>query len=63
MKDAPGRVDRSVSTVYRWLAEGRIRTIRPGRVLWLNLADLLVADSETTTRYRVRDTPDTQDVA
>lgn len=39
--DAPARVNRSRATVYAWLAEGNIRTWRPGRKLWVNIPDLL----------------------
>lgn len=49
--DAPARVGRSRATIYAWLAEGNIRTWRPGRKLWLNLPDLLdVERSKTAAR-------------
>lgn len=47
VRDAPERVLRSRATVYRWIKEGRVRTIRPGRGLWVNVPDLLAAESAT----------------
>lgn len=46
--DAPARVNRSKRTIYRWIDEGRVRTWRPGRKLWLNLPDLLDCERQKT---------------
>lgn len=45
-QDAPARVNRGRSTIYKWVKAGRIRTMRPARGLWLYLPDLLKADKE-----------------
>lgn len=45
-QDAPARVNRGRSTIYKWVKAGRIRTMRPGRALWLYLPDLLKADKD-----------------
>lgn len=47
--DAPQRIGRARSTIYGWLADPRvtIRQMRPGRVLWLHLPDLLRVDAES----------------
>lgn len=50
---APERVGRSKRTVYRWIKDGRVRTIRPLRVLWLNLEDLLRVERETAERRAI----------
>lgn len=52
LEEAPLRVDRSRSTIYRWILEGRVRTIRPKRKLWLFIPDLLQAEKDTTERVR-----------
>lgn len=48
ISDAPARIGRSLSTIYRWLGDPNvnIRRMRPGSVLWLNLTDLLRVDAE-----------------
>lgn len=48
--EAPKRVQRDRSTVYRWVAAGRVRTWRPGRELLLNLPDLLLVENQTLRR-------------
>lgn len=50
MSDAPGRVGRNRSTIYKWVRAGRIRTFRPARALWLYLPDLLEAERESIRR-------------
>lgn len=47
MEQALERVQRSRSTVYQWVQDGRVSTMRPGRVLWLNLPDLIRAEFAT----------------
>lgn len=53
MKDAPERTGRNRSTIYKWVTAGRIRTMRPGRDLWLFLPDLLDAESDAIRRVTV----------
>ena len=52
LADAPERIGRSRSTVYRWIDEGRIRTMRPLAKLWVSVPDLIQADKETIRRTR-----------
>lgn len=55
---AAERVGRSRSTVYRWIGEGTVRTMRPMRTLWVNVPDLLVAERDATSRIgRPRNVP------
>lgn len=51
-KEAPKRIHRSRRTIYRWIAEGRVRSLRPSRDLWVSVPDLLRADGETIRRIR-----------
>ncbi len=46
---------RARRTIYRWLSEGRIRTIRPSRTLYLNRDDLATLEAEKTPQL-IRDT-------
>jgi hypothetical protein len=46
MKQALERIPRTERTIYRWVRDGRVRTMQPLRVVWLNLTDLLKAESE-----------------
>lgn len=48
--EAPERINRSRRTIYRWIADGQIRTLRPGRSLWLNVPDLIRVDREKIRR-------------
>jgi excisionase family DNA binding protein len=50
MSDAPERIGRNRSTIYKWVKAGKIRTMRPGRALWLYLPDLLSAEKESIRR-------------
>lgn len=34
-------------TIWRWVKSGKVKTMRPGRVLWLYLPDLLRLESES----------------
>lgn len=43
---------RSVHTVYRWARKGIVRTLRPGDVIWYNIADLRKATKNTPGRPR-----------
>lgn len=47
--EAPDRIGRHKATIYRWLADPdvTIRRMRPGKVLWLYLPDLLKVDAES----------------
>ena len=47
IKQAMARVGRSRSTIYQWIETGKVRTMRPLRVVWVNLPDLLTADATT----------------
>lgn len=50
LKEAPEFVGRSRSTVYRWIAQGRVKVIRPTREKWVFVADLRRAERETGGR-------------
>lgn len=52
-EDAAERVGRSERTIRDWGNTGRIRRMRPGRLWWYFVPDLIVADRETITRIRV----------
>jgi hypothetical protein len=47
IKQAMARVRRSRSTIYGWIDAGSVRTMRPLRVLWVNLPDLIRVEAET----------------
>ena len=49
-QDAPDRVGRSRRTVYRWIAEGKVRSWRPGRDLMVHVGDLLDVEKATIRR-------------
>jgi len=53
MKHAHERIGRNRSTVYKWVAAGRIRTMRPRKELWLFLPDLLAAENQSVRRVKV----------
>ena len=50
LKDAPERVGRSKATIYRWIAEGRIKVIRPTRDKYVFTHELLQAERDTGGR-------------
>lgn len=50
LKDAPSEVNRSKRTVYRWIAQGRLEVIRPGREKYLIRSELLRVEAETGGR-------------
>lgn len=50
MKRAPEKVGCARSTIYKWVKEGKVRSMRPGRELWLYLPDLLKAEAESIRR-------------
>lgn len=50
LKDAPARVGRSRATIYRWIKEGRVKVLRPGRDKYVFVADLTRAEQETGGR-------------
>jgi hypothetical protein len=52
-EQAAERVGRSERTIREWGATGRVRRMRPGRLWWYFVPDLLRADKETITRTRV----------
>lgn len=39
--EAARRSRRSKRTVYEWIAEGAVKTMRPARLLWVYLPDVL----------------------
>jgi predicted site-specific integrase-resolvase len=47
MKEASKRVDRSADTLWRWVRAGKVRTMRPLRVLWLYMPDVLTAEAQS----------------
>jgi excisionase family DNA binding protein len=47
VRQAEERVHRSRRTIYQWVQDGKIRTMRPMRALWLNVEDLLRVEAET----------------
>lgn len=52
LKDAPERLNRPKSMVYKWVQSGQVETIRPLHERWCLLADLLRLDAETPRRRR-----------
>jgi len=46
------RTMRSRPTIYRWIASGKVRTMRPGRALWLSVPDLIQVERELPGRPR-----------
>lgn len=50
LRDAPARVGRSRATIYRWIKEGRVKVLHPGREKYLFVADLMRAEQETGGR-------------
>lgn len=50
VKEAQKATNRSRRTIYRWLAEDRVKTMRPMRVLYLYLPDLWQAVRDTNGR-------------
>lgn len=51
-KVAPALMRRPKSTVYRWVEDGRVRTMRPMHELWLFIPDLRRIDKDTPRRRR-----------
>lgn len=45
--DAEQAVGRSRKTIYRWVRDGKVRTIRPWRVRYFNRADLITVERDT----------------
>lgn len=57
-KEAPAYFNRPKRTVYRWIEDKKVRTMRPLHETWAFLPDLARADRETPRRRRKpRDTP------
>lgn len=44
--EAAERAHRSKRRIYDWIADGLVRTMRPGRRLWVNLPDVLKVEGE-----------------
>lgn len=49
---AADMVGRNERTVRHWGSTGLVRRIRPGRLWWYYIPDLIRADRETITRSR-----------
>ncbi len=47
MKRAPEAIGCARSTIYKWVKEGKVRSMRPGKELWLYLPDLKKAEAES----------------
>lgn len=43
---------RGRTAIYKWVRDGKVRTIRPKRALWLNLSDLRKAETRLPGRPR-----------
>ncbi len=50
MKEAPAFLNRPQRTVYKWVADQEVRTMRPLHERWLNLDDLRRMDAKTPRR-------------
>lgn len=44
--EAARRVRRSKRRVYEWIATGGVKTLRPGRVMWVYLPDILKLEAQ-----------------
>ncbi len=44
--EAARRARRSKRRIYAWIAEGMVRTMRPARLLWVYLPDVIRTESE-----------------
>ena len=51
-KDAPAMLSRPRATVYRWVEQGHVRTMRPLHEMWLYVPDLMDMDVKTPRRRR-----------
>lgn len=47
MKSAPEKIGCARSTIYKWVKQGKVRSMRPGKELWLYLPDLRKAEAES----------------
>ncbi len=43
--EAARRAHRSKRRVYEWIADGMVKTMRPARLLWVYLPDVLKAEA------------------
>lgn len=46
--EAARRAHRSKRRIYVWIADGLVRTMRPARLLWVYLPDVVKVESEQT---------------
>lgn len=53
MKDAHEKVGCARSTIYKWVKAGKVRSLRPGKELWLYIPDLMKAEAESVRRVGV----------
>lgn len=44
--EAARRARRSKRRIYAWISDGLVRTMRPARLLWVYLPDVLKAEGE-----------------
>ena len=47
IQDAPAQVHRSLATIYQWVRDEKVRTWRPGKVLFVYRPDLHRTEKET----------------
>jgi excisionase family DNA binding protein len=50
-EDAAELTGRSVHTIYRWVREGYVRTMRPYRLRFLNRADVMKTERQMITGH------------
>ena len=53
------RVNRSQRTIRRWVKDGLIQTLHPGRTIWVNVPDLVRVESEMAVSKPRRARPPT----
>lgn len=50
--EAAKMTGRTTKTIYQWVSDGDVRTMRPMRALWLNVSDLRHAEKKRPGRPR-----------
>lgn len=53
MKSAPEKIGCARSTIYKWVKQGKVRSMRPGKELWLYLPDLRKAEAESLRGFGI----------
>lgn len=46
--EAARRARRSKRRIYEWIADGLVRTMRPGRKMWVYLPDVVTTEAKQT---------------